>query len=236
MVLCWNRPSVSSFGYAKSVALKKKSCQENCDHLNYFLANVSLKHGIIFVMGLIEIWPLWRSIASSKPRLYPTFPWFSDLTSCWGVLALASGSVEITSCSESMWMWLFAEVPFSMDKGWGIEHENCLLVLQVSETSEVAQSPLRCQKGLVLDTRKTQLLDLSLLLSGLCLLRWLAGVSGFVLSCSTETFSSWSHSAAFLEGRLSSLPSPSVQQQRSSLFASISNFEWKYSAGYLCSK
>lgn len=77
----------------------------------------------------------------------------------------------------------------------------------------------------MLDTRKTRVLDLPLLLSGLCLLCWLAGVSGFVLSCSTEMFSIWSHSAAFLEGRFSSLPSPSVQQQRSSLFASISNFE-----------
>lgn len=114
-VLCWNRPSMSSFGFARSVVLKKKSHQENCNQLRYFLANVSLKLCSPFVMGLTEMWPLWRSIASSKPRFHPTFPWFSDLTSCWEALALASGSVEITSCSKSSWMRPFAQVPFDME-------------------------------------------------------------------------------------------------------------------------
>lgn len=46
---------MSSFGFAKSVVLKKKSHQENCNQLHYFLANVSMKCCSVFVMGLIEI-------------------------------------------------------------------------------------------------------------------------------------------------------------------------------------
>lgn len=101
-------------------------------------------------------------------------------------------------------------------------------VFQLSnpQTSVVAQAPLGCQKSLVLDTSKNWLLDLPLLLPKLCPFCSLAGVGGFVLSSSTEIFPSWSHSAAFLEGRHPPFPPPRVQQQRSSLFASISNFEW----------
>lgn len=54
-------------------------------------------------------------------QFYPTFPWFSDLTSCREGLAFAGGSTETTSCPESSWMWLCAEVSFSKDQGCGVE-------------------------------------------------------------------------------------------------------------------
>lgn len=111
-----------------------------------------------------------NNFIQAKIFFYPTFPWFSDLTSCWEALALASGSVEIASCPKSFWPWLFAEVPLSRDKGCGIElkswgrkrktsfspataalqgrGESRLRALELSVTSEVAQTPLRCQKSL----------------------------------------------------------------------------------------
>lgn len=208
-VLCWNRPSMSSFGFAKSVVFKKRSHQEICSQLHYFLANVSLKLCSLFVMGLTEMWPLWRSIASSKPRFHPTFPWFSELTSCWEALALASGSVEITSCSESSWMRLFAQVPFSVDKGCGIllkswgrggNHPSLLtaVVLQgwwgfLSSHSEALRgfrgrpgSPEAPQKSCAWS--QEDLFRIHLCCCHNCVHSGLAGVRGFVPSRSTQVF------------------------------------------------
>lgn len=141
---------------------------------------------------------------------YPTFPCFSDLTSCWKGLAFASGSVETTSCPESSWMWLCAEVPFSKIRAVGLNSshkvEEKVLVpsyhsglarmdgvavfwLSNSWTSAGAQTPLRCQKSLVLDTSKNWLLDLPLLLPRLCPFCSLADVGGFVLSALQKYFS-----------------------------------------------
>lgn len=56
--------------------------------------------------------------------------WSPDLSSCWGALAPASGSVAVTSCAASSWMWLLAQVLFSMGKGCGIEWNSEREVLQ----------------------------------------------------------------------------------------------------------
>lgn len=238
-VLCWNRPSVSSFGFAKSVVLKKKSHQENCEQLHYFLANVSLKRCSIFVTGLIEIWPLWRSIASSKPRflshismiLWPdlllgerlllpvvllkSHPVLSP-RGCGCLPKCRSAWIRAVGLNWSHKVEEKNPILPSCHSGLARVGASCLLALWLSETSEVAQAPWGARKLLCSIPRR--LLGLPLPLSGLCPLCRRAGVGGFVLPCSTEMFSSWSHSAAFLEGRRSPLPSPRAQQQRKQSF------------------
>lgn len=187
------KPLVSSFGFAKSVVLKKKkSHQKNCSRLCYLLDHVSMKrcgvfcHGADWNTSTLEV----KSSIKAKTLSYFSIflPWSSDLSSCWGAVALASGSVEITSCSASSWRWLLARALFSMGKGCGIEpkswgerkHPSLLLLrprkeqevpisssVNLTKTSEVARALLGCQKSLVLDTSGTWLWVLPLLLSGL---------------------------------------------------------------------
>lgn len=151
-----------------------------------------------------------------------------DLSSCWGALAPASGSIAVTSCAASSWMWPLAQALFSMGRGCGIEwhSESKVLqwcywrgetpVFQLCSSQRLPSDSLGCQKSLVLETSGTWLLIY------FCFGRdWLCstGSCGFVPSISTGTFPSCPRFAAFLEGRLPPSLSPRMQQQRSSPFA-----------------
>lgn len=116
------KPTFSEhFWFCQISGFKKEESSEKSTNFITFWLMLAWNIAVPLSWGLLKYDHFGGQQLHQSQDFYPTFPWLSDLTSCWEVLAFASGSVETTSCPESSWMWLCAEVPFSRDQGCGIQ-------------------------------------------------------------------------------------------------------------------